>query len=159
MSATIEELYPQVTDAILRAESHDSEGAMLWERVERLERQIQGLLPEGSLEHQIAVRGTVAAKQRATFLRHADEEQLEVKSGLKPRCEAPIRCEQECTCGATLVVEATRSKKSPYSWNSPREITCECGRSYGVKLSFYTSQPGDPPKSMGRIELLDRSGR
>lgn len=50
--------------------------------------------------------------------------------------EGPARHEWDCTCGMQLVIEARRSKRTPYSWDSPREITCGCGRVYGVKLNF-----------------------
>ncbi len=59
------------------------------------------------------------------------------------RPEGPVRHEWNCSCDATLVLEAHRSRKSPYSWDSPREITCTCGRVYGVKLKF-TGSPGLP---------------
>jgi hypothetical protein len=50
--------------------------------------------------------------------------------------EGPARHEWECSCHAQLVIEASRSKMDPYGWDSPREITCKCGRVYGVKLNF-----------------------
>lgn len=57
--------------------------------------------------------------------------------------EGPVRHQWECACGAQLVLEAHRSKKSPYSWDTPRELTCTCGRVYGVKLNFI-GNPGLP---------------
>ena len=65
--------------------------------------------------------------------------------------EGPVRHEEECSCGAALVVECRRSKKSPYSWDSLRELTCGCGRTFGVKLSF-DGNPGMP-----KIALLYRT--
>ncbi len=50
--------------------------------------------------------------------------------------DGPVRHDWECSCGAHLSVEARRSRRSPYSWDSPREVTCSCGRVYGVKLNF-----------------------
>lgn len=64
--------------------------------------------------------------------------------------QEPVRHEFECTCGAQLVVEARRSRKSPYSWDSLREVTCHCQRTYGVKLQFTTGIYAP------RIELLPR---
>lgn len=55
----------------------------------------------------------------------------------------PCRHEWDCDCGARLVIEARRSRRSPYSWDSPRELTCSCGRSYGVKLNFAAGR-SDP---------------
>jgi hypothetical protein len=62
----------------------------------------------------------------------------------------PCRHDWDCDCGARLVIEARRSRRSPYSWDSPREITCSCGRSYGVKLNFATG------RSTPFIEALPR---
>jgi hypothetical protein len=55
----------------------------------------------------------------------------------------PVRHEWQCSCDATLVLEVHRSKKNLYSWDSPREIICNCGRVYGVKLNFK-GNPGLP---------------
>ncbi len=63
----------------------------------------------------------------------------------------PVRHEFDCSCGGFLAIEARRSRQSPYSWDSPREITCKCGRVYGVKLQFAAglAQP--------RIEAIYRT--
>jgi hypothetical protein len=63
----------------------------------------------------------------------------------------PARHLFDCPCGAQLVIEARRSRQSPYTWDSPREITCGCQRSYGVKLHFTTGR-ADP-----QISALPRS--
>ena len=66
------------------------------------------------------------------------------------RPEPPARHEFECPCGAQLTIEARRSKRSPYTWDSPREITCQCQRTFGVKLQFAQGR-GAP-----RIEAIAR---
>lgn len=65
----LDELNSQVTEAIFRAEHHDSEGAMLWDKVARLEQQIALHTPVDDLEHEIALRGILSAQERADFLR------------------------------------------------------------------------------------------
>jgi hypothetical protein len=66
----------------------------------------------------------------------AVEQGLAAFKRITSRPEGPVRHEWECSCGAQLVIEAVRSKRSPYSWDSPREIMCNCGRVFGVKLNF-----------------------
>jgi hypothetical protein len=63
----------------------------------------------------------------------------------------PCRYEWACDCGISLVIEARQSKRSPYTWESPREITCSCGQAYGVKLNFGRDSRGEP-----LIEALPR---
>jgi hypothetical protein len=53
---------------------------------------------------------------------------------IKP--EGPARHEFDCACGCLLTIEARRSRKNLYSWDSPREVMCSCGRVFDVKLNF-----------------------
>jgi hypothetical protein len=50
----------------------------------------------------------------------------------------PVQHDWECGCGAQMHVEARPSKSNPYTWDRPREIMCNCGRIYGIKVSFAT---------------------
>lgn len=65
--------------------------------------------------------------------------------------EGPIRHEFDCPCGAQLSLSARRSRTNPYSWDSLREITCSCGRVYGVKLQFAAGS------STPRLEAIYRT--
>jgi hypothetical protein len=46
----------------------------------------------------------------------------------------PVRHEWNCTCGVRLEASARQSRMGMSTWDSPREITCSCGRAYGLKV-------------------------
>ena len=68
----LDDLYPKVTLAIMRAEAHDYEGSKLWDEVARCELAIADHLKklhDKRVEYKIAKRGVRSAKARAKFLR------------------------------------------------------------------------------------------
>jgi len=42
----------------------------------------------------------------------------------------------DCTCNTQLIAFA--QPEGPYRWSCPRDITCDCGQTYLVKLSVVT---------------------